>query len=166
MFGFFEKTPKALGVGHGFLERHQQRGDVLQVNVDCSVIVGLLSRDRKRFPGDRDKLSAFRLPLRKWAFAVYLYVTNLKGLSSMKLHRDLEITQKSAWYMLQRLRESWDASGLETFAGPVEVDETYFGGLEKNKPCLSGYHPHPLYVVCLLGLQATAGAGALRRRSG
>ena len=97
MFGFFEKTPKALGVGHGFLERHQQRGDVLQVNVDCSVIVGLLSRDRERFPGDRDKLSAFRLPLRKWAFAVYLYVTNLKGLSSMKLHRDLEITQKSAW---------------------------------------------------------------------
>ena len=34
------------------------------------------------------------------------------------------------------------------------------------KPCLSGYHPHPLYVVCLLGLQARAGAGALRRRSG
>ena len=74
-----------------------------------------------------------RLPLRKWAIAVYLYVTNLKGVSSMKLHRDLEITQKSAWYMLQRLRESWDASGLEKFAGPVEVDETYFGGLEKNK---------------------------------
>ena len=36
----------------------------------------------------------------------------------------------------------------------------------KNQPCLSGYHPHPLYVVCLLGLQARAGAGALRRRSG
>ena len=35
-----------------------------------------------------------------------------------------------------------------------------------NNPCLSGYHPHPLYVVCLLGLQARAGAGALRRRSG
>ena len=35
-----------------------------------------------------------------------------------------------------------------------------------NHPCLSGYHPHPLYVVCLLGLQARAGAGALRRRSG
>ena len=74
-----------------------------------------------------------RLPLRKWAFGVYLYVTNLKGVSSMKLHRDLEITQKSAWYMLQRLRESWDVSGLEKFAGPVEVDETYVGGLEKNK---------------------------------
>ena len=37
---------------------------------------------------------------------------------------------------------------------------------KKKEPCLSGYHPHPLYVVCLLGLQARAGAGALRRRSG
>ena len=35
-----------------------------------------------------------------------------------------------------------------------------------KEACLSGYHPHPLYVVCLLGLQARAGAGALRRRSG
>ena len=39
-------------------------------------------------------------------------------------------------------------------------------GLPMKKACLSGYHPHPLYVVCLLGLQARAGAGALRRRSG
>ena len=38
--------------------------------------------------------------------------------------------------------------------------------LNKMMACLSGYHPHPLYVVCLLGLQARAGAGALRRRSG
>ena len=38
--------------------------------------------------------------------------------------------------------------------------------VDSHEPCLSGYHPHPLYVVCLLGLQARAGAGALRRRSG
>ena len=69
-----------------------------------------------------------RLPLRKWAFAVYLYVTNLKGVSSMKLHRDLKITQKTAWFMLHRLREAWDESGLEQFVGPVEADETYVGG--------------------------------------
>ena len=59
-----------------------------------------------------------RLPLRKWAFAVYLYVTNLKGVSSMKLHRDLGITQKTAWFMLHRLRDAWGESGLEAFTAP------------------------------------------------
>ena len=44
--------------------------------------------------------------------------------------------------------------------------ETLDHVLPKNISCLSGYHPHPLYVVCLLGLQARADAGALRRRSG
>ena len=69
-------------------------------------------------------MESSRLPLRKWAFAVYLYVTNLKGVSSMKLHRDLEITQKTAWFMLHRLREAWNESGLEKFIGPVKADET------------------------------------------
>ena len=75
-----------------------------------------------------------RLPLRKWVFAVYLFVTSLKGVSSMKLHRDLKITQKTAWFMLQRLRESWAETGIEPFSGPVEVDETYMGGSRKNMP--------------------------------
>ena len=77
-------------------------------------------------------LQSSRLPLRKWAFAVYIYVTNLKSVSSMKLARDLRVTQKTAWFMLHRLREAWDASGLEKLVGPVEVDESYFGGLRKN----------------------------------
>ena len=75
-----------------------------------------------------------RLPLRKWAFAVYLYVTSLKGVSSMKLHRDLKVTQKTAWFMLHRLREAWAESGIEPMAGPVEADETFMGGRRKNIP--------------------------------
>ena len=71
------------------------------------------------------------IPLRKWAIAIYLCLTSLKSVSSMKLHRDLEITQKSAWFMLHRIREAW-AWRTGPLDGPVEVDETYFGGKRKN----------------------------------
>ena len=66
-----------------------------------------------------------------WLLAMYLMATNLKSVSSMKLHRDLGITQKSAWFLAHRLREARvQYKGL--FDGPVEVDETYFGGKRAN----------------------------------
>ena len=72
-----------------------------------------------------------RIPYRLWAIGIYLFMTNLKGVSSMKLHRELGITQKSAWFMLHRLRKAAE-SGNGVFSGPVEVDETYMGGKRKN----------------------------------
>ena len=48
------------------------------------------------------------LPLRKWVWAIYLHLTSLKGVSSMKLHRDIGVTQKTAWFMLQRIRKAFD----------------------------------------------------------
>lgn len=75
-----------------------------------------------------------KVPLRKWAYAIYLDVTSLKGVSSMKLHRDLGVTQKTAWFMQQRLREAFgQLVPDDPMAGPVEVDEMYIGGLERNK---------------------------------
>ena len=79
-------------------------------------------------------LQASHVSLRKWAFAIYLEVTNLKGVSSMKLHRDLGVTQKTAWFMLHRLREAWLQENAAPFSGPLEADETYVGGKAKNKP--------------------------------
>ena len=72
------------------------------------------------------------LPLSKWALAAYLMTTSLKGVSSMKLHRDLGITQKAAWHLAHRIRKAWE-SDMDFFSGPVEVDETYIGGKEANK---------------------------------
>ena len=76
-------------------------------------------------------LHSSKIPLSKWAIAFYLFSTSLKGVSSMKLHRDLEISQKAAWYMAHRIRGMWDAQ-TEKFAGPVEADETFVGGKQKN----------------------------------
>ena len=73
------------------------------------------------------------LTYRDWAIAIYLVSTNLKGVSSMKLHRDLGITQKSAWYLAHRLRKAFEPNN-GPFAGPVEADETYVGGKRKNMP--------------------------------
>ena len=77
-------------------------------------------------------MEASNLGFQVWAIALYQATTNLKGVSSMKLHRDLGITQRSAWFLAHRLREAWKDQGSQ-FVGPVEVDETFIGGKEKNK---------------------------------
>ncbi len=72
------------------------------------------------------------LGCRVWAISIYLLTTGLKGTSSMKLHRDLDITYKTAWHLSHRIRKAFPEV-LAKFEGPVESDETAIGGIEKNK---------------------------------
>ncbi len=77
-------------------------------------------------------MQSSRLPLHTWLYAMYMLSTHPKGVSSMQLHRDLGINQSHAWHLGHRIREGWD-SYYDRYFGPVEVDETYVGGKEKNK---------------------------------
>ncbi len=72
------------------------------------------------------------LGYQKWGIAIYLMTVGLKGTSSMRIHRDLKITQASAWFMMQRIRQAFVDAG-NSLPGPVEVDETYMGGKDANK---------------------------------
>ena len=62
-------------------------------------------------------MEASNLPLRKWAYAIYLHLTSRKGVSSMQLHRDIGIAQNSAWHMLKRIRRAFE-DGDVMFLGP------------------------------------------------
>lgn len=87
---------------------------------------------RKHFSVRTKTVMAYsRLPLQKWAMAVFIVCTDIKGTSSLHLHRTLNITQTSAWYMLHRIREAFPVK-FEVFSDTVEVDETYLGGKRKN----------------------------------
>ena len=74
----------------------------------------------------------FKTGFQVWAIAIFLIATHLKEISSMKLHRDLGITQKPVWFLAQRIREAFDFAWRPGFDGPIEADETFIGGKRKT----------------------------------
>lgn len=75
-----------------------------------------------------------KIPLRQWMLAIWLITSHKKGIASTQLAKDIGVTQKTAWFMLRRLRY---AAQTKSFNGPlggeVESDKTFIGGKEKNK---------------------------------
>ncbi|WP_420573036.1 IS1595 family transposase [Kordia sp.] len=74
-----------------------------------------------------------KIDLQKWFLAIWLVTSHKKGISSLQLGRDLDITQKSAWFMLQRIRNCFGIDNDAQLDNEVEVDETYVGGKNKNR---------------------------------
>jgi transposase-like protein len=74
-----------------------------------------------------------KISLQKWFLAIWIVTSHKKGISSLQLHRDLNVTQKTAWFMLQRIRYALSYDFTDSMNGEVEVDETFVGGKETNK---------------------------------
>jgi len=75
-----------------------------------------------------------KIPLRKWFVAIWLLTSYKKGIASTQLARDIKVTQKTAWFMLHRLRHAATTKSFnEPLDGTVEVDETYVGGKDRNR---------------------------------
>lgn len=80
-------------------------------------------------------LANTKLPMTKWLLAIFLFQADKGGISSCQLARKLEITQKTAWYMLMKIRELVAKSNANNpkLSGEVEIDETFIGGKNKNR---------------------------------
>ncbi len=74
-----------------------------------------------------------KIKLNIWFAAIYLATAHKKGISSLQLHRDLGVTQKTAWFMLHRIREMLREKQPSLLTGTVQVDETFVGGKNKNR---------------------------------
>ena len=74
-----------------------------------------------------------RVKLNIWFAAIYLATTHKKGISSVRLHKDLGVAQKTAWFMLYRIREMLKEKQSVLLSGTIQADETFVGGKNNNR---------------------------------
>lgn len=74
-----------------------------------------------------------KIELSKWFIAIYIATSHKKGISSLQLSKDINVTQKTAWFMLHRIREMLRDKAPQMLSGIIEADETYVGGKNKNR---------------------------------
>lgn len=105
-------------------------------------------------------MEASKISYRKWLLAMHLFHVNRKGVSSLALSKEIGVTQKTAWFMAHRIREAMAQKGGALLQGQVEVDETYLGGRERNKPDHKRMHgPRgPVGKQAVMGAKQRGGA--------
>ena len=144
LYQFFKRFPNEEAARHSFEHERWPNGIVCP---HCGSVHSSECQDHRPMPyrcRDCRKhfsvrtgsvLAASKVPLKTWLLAIYRLTTARQGVPSTQLARELGVTQKTAWFLAHRIRETWLGQGHATGLGPiVEVDETDIGGQEKNKP--------------------------------
>ena len=138
-FIFFDRFPNEQ-TAIDYLEKERWPDGVICPHCNSDYTSPIKSRNRHSCNNCRKQFSVrtgaifenSHIPLRKWIYAMYLFHTARKGISSAQISRELSISQKSAWFMMHRLREAMEPD-FDLLKGEIEIDKAWIGGLEKNK---------------------------------